>query len=452
MLSGPAAEEAVLAARRLHRLDELKTAVRGVGQPGALGAQLAGTGGPHPDRDPQGDHVEQRHRHADERELRIVGPQQHRVEHDHHSVHGGGGQVAGEGLGDRVVGLEALDQIGRVALGVEGDRQSEQVPEEAGAAQGRGDDAPAQQVGLQQGGEGRGEYEGDGHRGEQHTQQGRLLPDEEHVDVRTAQGRHRRADRDEQEAADHGGGHGARSAPQAGRHAAQDPRPAAAPAESVTGLEGEDDTGEARVELVHGDEPAALAGVVDVDAPAPVPPGRALVDDVVVELPEQDGRAAHLGERGQVHLHALGLQPVPAGGLEEVAGAGAVPGDPAGDAQFFEGDEAAVVAEHHGQGGGAALHRLHLQHGGGAYGAGRTAPGRGRGRACGCAASAAPGLGAVAAASGGRELGLPLPRSGPWGGHGSIQSTGRWAARRTAPVTGVRESTAYGGPSAEDHR
>ncbi len=317
------------------------------------------------------------------------------------------------------------------------------MPQETGAAERRGDDAAAQQVGLLQGGEYGGEHQGRRHRGEEHAQQGRLLADEEHVDVRTAQRGHRRTDGHQQEAGDHGGEHGARRAAQTGRQRAHDALLAAGAAEARAGLEDERDAGEAGVELVHGDEPAPLAGVVDVHAPAAEAAAHALVDDVVVELPEEDGRRVHPGERGQVHLHALGREPVTAGGLEEVAGAGAVPGHPTGDAQLLQGHEAAEVAEHHGQRGGAALHRLHLQHGGRAYGTGRAALGDGR--------TAAP-------APAGRDPGGRGPGAGPVRGgvlrhgHGSSQSTGRCAARWTAPVTGVVESTGYGGPPAEDHR
>ena len=67
---------------------------------------------------------------------------------------------------------------------------------------------------------------------------------------------------------------------------------AAAPAEVVgPGSKVEDDTGEAGVEVLHRHETAALVGVVDVHAaPAEAAP-HAVVDDVVVELPEQDRRA-----------------------------------------------------------------------------------------------------------------------------------------------------------------
>ena len=82
------------------------------------------------------------------------------------------------------------------------------------------------------------------------------------------------------------------------------------------GVEGQHDTGEAGVEVLHGHEPAALAGVVDVHAPAAEAAAHAVVDDVVVELPEEDGRRGHLGQRRGLHLHALGRQPVAAGGLE----------------------------------------------------------------------------------------------------------------------------------------
>ncbi|GAA3029418.1 hypothetical protein GCM10020000_02520 [Streptomyces olivoverticillatus] len=87
-----------------------------------------------------------------------------------------------------------------------------------------------------------------------------------------------------------------------------------------------------------GTNRAALGRVVDVHAPAAEAAPHAVVDDVVVELPEEDGRGgAYSGERRQVHLHALGLEAVTAGGFEEVAGTGAVAGDAAGDAELFQG-------------------------------------------------------------------------------------------------------------------
>ena len=186
-------------------------------------------------------------------------------------------------------------------------------------------------------------------------------------------------------------------------------------AEVLAGFEDEDDPGEAGVEVLRRHEPAALVGVVDVHAPAAEAAPHAVVDDVVVELPEQDRGRLDLGERGGLHLHALGLQAVTAGRLQHVAGARAVAGDAAGDAQLLQRHVAAVVAEHHGQRGGAALHGLHLEHGGGADGPVRLRLGARRGTRR-AAAAAARGLGAVPAAAAAAAVLLVRP------GRGAVRS------------------------------
>ena len=153
-------------------------------------------------------------------------------------------------------------------------------------------------------------------------------------------------------------------AAQPGRHGAHDAGLAAALLEVRARLQDQHDTGEAGVEVLHGHETAALAGVVDVH-PAPAEAAaHAVVDDVVVELPEQDRRRPHLGERGRVHLHALGGEAVTPRRLQQVAGPRAVARDTAGDAQLLQRDVPSVVAEHHRERGGAALHGLHLEDGG----------------------------------------------------------------------------------------
>ncbi len=430
VLPGPLAEVAVLTARRLHRLDELQAGVGGVGEPGRVGAQLRRAGGAQPDDDPHGHDVQQGHADADERQLRVVGVEQHRVQHDHDRVHARRREVTGQGLGDRVVGLEPLHQVGRAALGEERHRQPQQVPQEPGAGQGGGDDAAVQQVRLLEPGQHDREQHARRHRREQHPEQRGLVPDQELVDVGAAERGHRRTDRHQQQARQDGGGHGARGAPQPGGHRTQDTGLAPAPGEVLAGLHDQHDAGEAAVEVLHRDEAAALAGVVDVDAPAAEAAAHAVVDDVVVELPEQDGRRLHLGEGGQIHLHALGRQAVTAGRLQQVAGARAVTGDTAGDAQLLQRDVLAVVAEHHRQGGGAALHGLHLEHGG-------------RADRLGLA------LGHLAFRRGGAA---PAPGLLRGRAHGSSQSTGRWSASRIDPVASVMEVSLYGGPSADDHR
>ncbi|CAM5662774.1 hypothetical protein SVIOM74S_09869 [Streptomyces violarus] len=301
--------------------------------------------------------------------------------------------------------------------------------QEASAGEGRGDDPAVQQVGLLEPGENDGEQDARRHRREQRRQQRGLVPDQELVDVGAAERGHGRADPHQQQTRQDGGGHRARGTAQPGGHRAQDAGLAAAPGEVLAGLHDQHHTGEAAVEVLHGDKPAALARVVDVDPTAAEAAAHAVIDDVVVELPEQDGRRLHLGEGGQVHLHALGRQAVTAGGLEEVAGARAVAGDAAGDAQLLQRDVLAVVAEHHREGGGAALHGLHLEHGGRADGL-------------------RPGLGHLALGRGGAA---PAPGVRCGRGHGSSQSTGRWSASRIDPEASVMEFSLNGGPSAEDH-
>ncbi len=295
-----------------------------------------------------------------------------------------------------------------------------------------------------------GERDHGGHGREQRTQQRRLVSDQEHVDVGAAERGHRGADRDEQEAGEQRRQQGGLGAAHPCGHRAHDARFAATAAEVVGGFEDQRHTGEAGVEVLHRHETAALVGVVDVDAPAAEAAAHAVVDDVVVELPEQDGRRLHLGERGGFHLHALGLQSVAAGGLEQVAGARAVTGDAAGDAQLLQRDVLAVVGEHHGERGGAALQGLHLKDRGGAHrlalgglGGRRDVPAR-------AAAAAGRGLGAVPPAPGRRQLLLRRGRGVVWCGHGSSQSIGCCAARCTEPPARVMESTAYGGPSEFD--
>ena len=204
-------------------------------------------------------------------------------------VHARRGEVAGQGLGHRVVGLEPLHQVGRAALGEEGDRQPQQMPQEAGAAQRGGDDAAAQQVRLLQPGQ---------HGGQRHHRA---------PSTRTARPAARSGRRSGTCRCTYGS---ARAPPRRPRPAAgwRAARPAwcpwcraAGPAwrpgrpglrppwrKSVAGLEDQHDAGEAGVEVLHRHEAAALAGVVDVHAAPAEAAAHAVVDDVVVELPEQD--------------------------------------------------------------------------------------------------------------------------------------------------------------------
>ena len=229
-----------------------------------------------------------------------------------------------------------------------------------------------------------------------------------------------------------GGEHGARGAAQPGRQAPRIPA-CGRRGGSRRRARGQHDAGEAGVELVRVTNRRPLAGSLMCTPRRPKRRHRPVVHDVVVELPEEDGRCPHLGERRRFHLHALGLSARncgrPSGRCWPASRRGrrrrrcAVP--PAA--------RAAVVAEHHGQRGGAALHGLHLEHGGGAYGLGllalryrprpRTSP------AARCVVRPVP------AAAGRREL-----RRGGRGvrsGHGSSQSIGRWSARWMAPVARV---------------
>ncbi len=303
------------------------------------------------------------------------------------------------------------------------------MAQEAGAGEGGGDDPAAQQVRLLQPGQDDGEEDGRAHRREQHAEQGGLAADQEHVDVGAAERGHGRADHDEEQARQHRRGHRARGAAQPGGHRAEHTRLAAALAEALAGLHHQHDAGEAAVEVLHRHETAALAGVVDVDPAAAEAAPHAVVDDVVVELPEQHGRGLHSGEGGRVHLHALGRQTVTAGRLQQVACTRAVPGDTARDAQLLQRDVLAVVAEDHRQGGGAALHGLHLEDGG-------------------CADGLRLPLGHRALRRGGATAAPRVLR----GAHGSSQSTGRSSARRSEASARVMEVREKGGPSADDHR
>src|SRR5690606_13922018 len=122
-----------------------------------------------------------------------------------------------------------------------------------------------------------------------------------------------------------------------------------------------------------------------------------------------------------------GGEPVTTGRLRQGAGARAVAGDTAGDAQLLQRDVTAVVREHHGQRGGAALDGLHLEHGRRTDGAGAR-------------------LGHLAGGRGGTAPAAGLTRRG----HGSSQSTGRRSASRTEAEARVIDVSRNGGPSAED--
>ncbi|MNX83561.1 hypothetical protein D3C86_1153310 [compost metagenome] len=87
----------------------------------------------------------------------------------------------------------------------------------------------------------------------------------------------------------------------------------------------------------------------------------ALEHQEVIEIPEDDLREPHAGELGGSLLEALGLEPVEARGLEQVARVAAVARDAALLAKLGKGNVPTEVGEHDPQRGGDTLDGLELQ-------------------------------------------------------------------------------------------
>ena len=131
----------------------------------------------------------------------------------------------------------------------------------------------------------------------------------------------------------------------------------AAAFEGLTGFEGEHDAGEGLLELVHGDAPRPLGGVVQQR----VAVLEALEDHVVAEVPVDDHRQRQIGQLLRLLAEALRRQAETSCGLQQIAGLAAVARHAAARAQQLERLPAAVVGEDHGERSRAAFDGLHLQ-------------------------------------------------------------------------------------------
>ncbi|MNK68921.1 hypothetical protein D3C87_883000 [compost metagenome] len=293
------------------------------------------------------------------RQHRIVVEHEHAVEDDHDRVDRRARQAAGEQVRDVVVHGDAVGDLTRVTLRVEGHGQVQEVLQEAAGMQGRELEVEAAQVGdpqLRQAGL----EEGDHDEAQQQGAEPIMHPlDQNLIDEELGEDRQGHARHDQEEACEHAVEEIPVRAFEASTHGLDDARLAPALLEILARLEDQHHPGEALVELLERHRAAAARRVVQPDARLV----HLLDDQVMVEVPEDDARKGDVANLLQGLLEALGVEAVLACGHEEVAGLAAVARDAAGDPQLAQRHDAAVIREDHGERGRAAFHALHLDDG-----------------------------------------------------------------------------------------
>ena len=294
---------------------------------------------------------------AHNREQHAVAQHDHQIKDHHPRVQQQRGKGIHQGAGDGGVGVHALQDIARHALGKEAHGHFQQFPQEGGAAH-QGHFAVDLQ-GVDRLDPGR-EQLGRPQKGQQ-AQEGRqqlpVLPGEQPVHKEV--GKHRV--HDAEEGADGGGehdeGHRGLRAHQSFAGEGQGALASAAGLKVRPRLDLQADAGEAAVKFLRADLHLAPGGVVEQHLLAPEAPQH----HKVVEVPVDDAGDVQLLPQG-LRLAAVArcLHAVAPGGKQYVSGVGPVPGHAAVQAHLLQGDPFAVIGQDHGKAGGAAFQRLHL--------------------------------------------------------------------------------------------
>ena len=354
---GPPGEKVALGAVRLQRLDHADAVHRRAGEDAffleqAAIAVLAG-----PRHHTQGRNVECRHDESDEREHRVVGQHDRRVDGHRQRVDRVGGELARDHLRYAVVRGDPVGDVAGETLAEKRHRQGDHVPEEARTRHQRELGLHAGDADLLQPGEhalrDRRHAEADQQRRHERIAAG----DQDIVHEHLGKGGDRQPRNDEQQSRRDDEEKRRPRLAEAREQARQNVRTAAAAAEFRAGLERQADAGETLVELLERQFAPALSRVVDVHRP----PGDAFENDEVVEIPEDDHREGEVEQVRRLAPVALRGKAVFPRRAQNVHRLAAVPRNAAAHAQFLERNPAPVIGEDHREARRAAFGRLHLQ-------------------------------------------------------------------------------------------
>ena len=316
------------------------------GQVDALIGQIPG----HEQVERQGGQADQRHQGA-------VAQHHHQIKDHHHRVHRQRGHGFDQRARDGRVGALALQNVPGHALGEKSHRQPQDLPHVLGVA--LDGHLPVDLEGVNRPHPFHHDLE---------NRQGRHHDDEGHKPVRRPAGEqlvkeqpgHDGVD-DVKQGADHRGqydeGHGRPCPAQALSGKGDGALPAAGGDEVLPRLKGQAKAGKGGAELLHAHVHHAPGGVVEHG----VLPLKAVQHDKMVKVPVDDaGKRSLLPERLHFHLVAVDVQAVMLAGQENVFHVGAVPADPAVQADLLQRNPFAVIGQHHRQTGRAAFQRFHL--------------------------------------------------------------------------------------------
>ena len=296
-------------------------------------------------------------RHAHEREQYAVTEHHDEIEQHQRRVYDEWGEDLDHAAGNGGVGVLPLLDVARHALGEKGHGQMQYLPHEGGAAH------YGQLAVYPQGVYGPYPLDRQPHRAEEHQRQGEAAqpadvlpgqqPVEEDVREHAVYYPDERGDEGGQQHERNGRARAVQALSGKGEHRLR----LAARLEVRARLEQQAYAGEGLVEGLHRHGIAALRRVVEQGLVAL----EAVEHHEVVEVPVYyAGEAALAAQRVGFVAAALGDKAVAPGGPDHVPGVRAVPGDAAVRAHLLQGHPLAVICQHHGEAGGAALQRLHL--------------------------------------------------------------------------------------------